>query len=75
MVTKKPSPIWSDVKAKLVRIFEQALAMAMALPEAAQREPFLDRLEDIRAWGQGMGWGLDENFNASWLKAGLEIDA
>ncbi len=57
----------------LVRMFDQALKTAMTLPEA-QREPFLDRLEDIRAWGQGMGWELDEDFNASWLKAGLEID-
>jgi hypothetical protein len=58
----------------LVRMFDLALKVTMMLPEA-QREPFLDRLEVIRAWGQGMGWGLDEDFNASWLKAGLEIDA
>lgn len=57
----------------LVRMFEQAVTMVMALPEA-QRAPFLDRLEDILEWGQGMGWGLDEDFNASWLKVGLEID-
>jgi len=57
----------------LVRMFEQALNAAMSLPEP-QRESFLDRLEDIRAWGQGMGWGLGEDFNALWLGAGLEID-
>lgn len=56
----------------LVLMFEQALNTAMSLPEP-QREPFLDRLEDIRAWGQGMGWGLGEDFNALWLGAGLEI--
>jgi len=57
----------------LVRMFKQAVTMAMALPKV-QREPYLDRLEDIRAWGQGMGWGLGEDFNASWLKARLRID-
>lgn len=57
----------------LVRMFEQALNTAMSLPEP-QREPLLDSLEDIRAWGQGMGWGLGEDFNAIWLGAGLEID-
>ena len=57
----------------LVRMFEQALKTAMSLPDM-QRESFLDRLEDIRVWGQGMGWGLGEDFNASWLHAGLKID-
>jgi len=56
----------------LVRMFEQALKAVMTLPET-QREPFLDRLEDIRAWGQGMGWGLGYDFNALWQRAGLEI--
>lgn len=55
-----------------MRMFEQAVTMAMALPEA-QREPFLDRLEGILARGQGMGWGLGEDFNASG-QAGLESD-
>ena len=57
----------------LVRMFEQAVTVAMALADA-QRDPLVDRLEDIRAWGQGMGWELGEDFNASWLKAGLELD-
>lgn len=54
-------------------MFEQALKVTMTLTEP-QREPYLDRLEDIRAWGQGMGWGVGEDFNASWLKVGLEIE-
>ena len=58
----------------LVRMFEQALNATMVLPEA-QREPFLDRMEEVRMWGQGMGWGLGEDFNISWQEAGLEIDA
>lgn len=58
----------------LVRMFEQALKVTLTLPEA-QREPFLDRLEDIRAWGQGMGWGLGDDFNGYWCKAGLEIES
>ncbi len=57
----------------LVLMFEQALKVTMTLTEP-QREPYLDRLEDIRAWGQGMGWGVGEDFNASWLKVGLEIE-
>lgn len=57
----------------LERMFEQAVTVAMALPEP-QRESYLDQREDIRAWGRGMGWGLGDDFNASWLKAGLEID-
>jgi len=57
----------------LVLMFEQALKMVMSLPET-QRESFLDRLEDVRTWGQGMGWGLGDDFNTIWLRAGLEID-
>lgn len=58
----------------LVRMFEQALKVVMAMPEA-QREPFLDQLEDIRVDGQGFGWGVGDDFNALWRRAGLEIDA
>jgi len=35
----------------------------------AQRESFLDQLEDIRADGQGFGWGVGDDFNALWLQA------
>lgn len=57
----------------LVRMFEQALKAVMALPEA-QRDAFLDRLEDIRAAGQGFGWGVGDEFNWLWQRAGLETE-
>lgn len=57
----------------LVRMFEQALKATMALPET-QRDDFLDRLEDVRVAGQGYGWGVGDDFNWLWQKAGLEID-
>ena len=57
----------------LVRMFEQALKTVMALPEA-RRESFLDRLQDVRASGQGIGWGVGDTFNDLWQQAGLEFD-
>jgi len=56
-----------------VRMFEQALKTVMSLPEAP-REAFLDRLEDVRADGQDIGWGVGDDFNALWQRAGLELD-
>ena len=58
----------------LVRMFEQALKATMALPEA-QRDDFLGRLEDVRVAGQNYGWGVGDDFNWLWQKAGLEIDS
>jgi hypothetical protein len=58
----------------LVRMFEQALKATMALPEL-QRDDFLDRLEDVRVAGQGYGWGVGDDFDWLWQKAGLEIGA
>lgn len=58
----------------LVRMFEQALKAAMVLPEP-QRDDFLNRLEDVRVAGQGYGWGVGDDFDWFWQKAGLEIDA
>ena len=58
----------------LVRMFEQGLKIVTALPEA-QREPFLDQLEDVRASGQDIGWGVGDDFNWLWRQAGLEIEA
>ena len=58
----------------LVRMFETGLRIVMALPEA-QREPFLGQLEDVRASGQDIGWGVGEDLNYLWLQAGLEIEA
>ena len=58
----------------LVQMFEQALKTAMALPET-RRESFLDRLQDVRASGQSMGWGVKYAFNDLWQRAGLEFDS
>jgi hypothetical protein len=58
----------------LVRMFEQALKTVIALPET-RRESFLDRLQDVRASGQGMGWGVEYAFNDLWQRAGLEFDS
>ena len=57
----------------LVRMFEQALKTVMALPET-RRESLLDRLQDVQASGQGMGWGVEYAFNDLWQRAGLEFD-
>ncbi len=57
----------------LVRMFEQALKSTMALPEP-QCDDFLDRLEAVRVAGQDFGWGVGDDFNWLWQKAGLEID-
>jgi hypothetical protein len=57
----------------LVRMFEQALKTVMALPET-RRESFLDRLQDVRASGQVLGWGVGDAFNDLWQRAGLEFD-
>jgi len=55
----------------LVKMFEQALNTAMTLPQA-QREAFLDRLDDVRTAGQQVGWGVGDDFNWLWERAGLE---
>ena len=57
----------------LVRMFEQALKTVMALPERGA-ESFLDRLQDVRASGQVLGWGVGDAFNDLWQRAGLEFD-
>ena len=57
----------------LVRMFQQALKTVMALPET-RRESFLDRLQDVRASGQRIGWGVGDAFNDLWQRAGLEFD-
>lgn len=57
----------------LVLMFEQALKVVLVLPEA-QRESFLDRLEDVRVMGHNLGWGVGDDFDALWRRAGLEID-
>jgi hypothetical protein len=58
----------------LVRMFEQALKTVMALPET-RRESLLGRLQDVRASGQGTGWGVEYAFKDLWQRAGLEFDS
>ncbi|MBI1284197.1 MAG: hypothetical protein GC183_07640 [Thiobacillus sp.] len=56
----------------VVRMFEQALKTVMLLPEA-QRAPFLDRLDQVRASDQNIsGWVAGE-FIESWYRAGLIV--
>ncbi len=57
----------------LVGMAERALGIVMALPEE-QREPFLDRLEDVQESCRGIGWGLEDAFNELFRRAGLELD-
>ena len=57
----------------LGRMFELALKTAMTLPEA-QREFFIDRLEDVRRTGEGIGWGVEDDLNELWRRAGLQIE-
>ena len=57
----------------LGRMFELAVKTAMTLPEA-QREFFIDRLEDVRRTGEGIGWGLEDDLNELWRRAGLEVE-
>jgi hypothetical protein len=57
----------------LVRMFKQALETVMTLPET-RRDSFLDRLQDVRASSQGIGWGVEDAFNDIWQRAGLEFD-
>lgn len=54
----------------LVRMFEQALNYVLTL-SAAQQTAFLARLDRVRQLGKDVGWGVGEDFNDLWSKAGL----
>ena len=54
----------------LVRMFEQALKHALALP-AARQITFLARLNRVRQMGQNVGWGVGYDFDHLWSGAGL----
>ena len=54
-------------------MFEQALNTVMALAEA-ERQPLVDRLEEVRLSGQGIGWDVEDDLNALWQGAGLKAD-
>lgn len=57
----------------LVRMFEQAIKSVLALPEA-QREPFINRLDQVRAAGQRVGWGVGDDFDWLWKQSDLGDD-
>lgn len=57
----------------LVRMYEQALKAAMTLPDG-QRDEFLGRLENVRMSGHDVGWGVGDDFDWLWKKAGIELD-
>ncbi|WP_300337195.1 hypothetical protein [Accumulibacter sp.] len=57
----------------LGRMFEHALKTVMTLPEE-QREFFIDRLDDVRRSGEGIGWGVEEDLNELWRRAGLKVE-
>lgn len=57
----------------LVRMFEQAIKSVLVLPEA-HREPFIERLDQVRAAGQHVGWGVGEDFDWLWEQSGLDDD-
>jgi hypothetical protein len=63
----------ADFYYALVGMAERALGIVMSLPEM-QREPFLDRLEDVQESCRGIGWGLEDAFNDLFRRAGLELD-
>ena len=54
----------------LVRMFEQGLKYVLALPKA-QQAPFLPRLDRVRQLGRDVGWGVGDDFDHFWSKAGL----
>ena len=54
----------------LVRMFEQALNYVLTL-SAGQQTAFLARLDQVRQLGQDVGWGVGDDFNHLWSKAGL----
>lgn len=60
--------------AALVRMFEQALKCALALPKA-QQASFLSRLDRVRQLGRNVGWGVGSEFNHAWSEAGMASKA
>jgi hypothetical protein len=52
--------------ASLVRMFNQALITICGLPEA-EREAFLERLNQLRSKAGQFGWGVKDAFDESWF--------
>jgi hypothetical protein len=53
----------------LVRMFEQALIYLLILPEP-ERVLLMARLDQVRAAGQKLSWGVDYDFDALWEQTG-----
>ncbi len=56
----------------LVRMFEAALKAIQGLPVIQQAE-YLDRLNDVRRISHNFGYGVGDDMDWLWKKAGLEI--
>ena len=49
----------------LIRMYGRALEIVSSLP-AAQRSPFIERLDRLRLRGSKVGWVVEEEFNSLW---------
>ena len=54
-------------------MFDQALKYVMALSESKQAL-FLDRLDRVRGQAHNIGWGVGDDFDELWSRAGLEAE-
>jgi hypothetical protein len=55
----------------VVRMFEQALKYVMVLPEA-KRLSFIERLEQVCAKGQNIGWGVGDDMSSLLSEYGID---
>jgi hypothetical protein len=54
----------------LIRMYDQALTLVSNLP-AETRRGYVDRLDKLRARGQHVGWGVEDELNSLWQDAEL----
>ncbi|MEC4749571.1 hypothetical protein [Methylomicrobium sp. Wu6] len=55
----------------VVRMFEQALKYVMVLPET-KRQSFIERLEQVCAQGQNIGWGVGDDMSSLLSEYGID---
>jgi len=55
----------------VVRMFEQALKHVMVLPET-KRQSFIERLEQVCAQGQNIGWGVGDDMSRLLSEYGID---
>jgi len=55
----------------VVRMFEQALKYVMVLPET-KRQSFIERLEQVCAQGQNIGWGVGDDMSRLLSEYGID---